>query len=81
MKGGKEIRSARAYELDSHYGESSMDLWRNHGIQISLSDFTKALPGKSDKFNLLICNPPYVRHHHIPAQEKRRLRNLSERIS
>ncbi|HEY1065923.1 MAG TPA: class I SAM-dependent methyltransferase, partial [Pirellulales bacterium] len=32
-------------------------------------------PSDERKFNLVVCNPPYVRHHHLSADQKRRLRS------
>ena len=40
------------------------------GLDMRLEDFTQAEPPPDfDRFNLLICNPPYVRHHHIGTGE------------
>jgi hypothetical protein len=66
---------ATGFEIDSHYGSAAEDLWENHAIEIRHEDFTKAaLPNKeAAKATLLICNPPYVRHHHIQSAEKKRL--------
>ena len=45
------------------------------GLDIRIGDFTQAEPPEDDgRFNLLICNPPYVRHHHIVNDEKQRLK-------
>ena len=33
---------------------------------------------ESDRFNLLICNPPYVRHHHLVNGEKTRLQDVTK---
>lgn len=70
------ISAATGYEIDPHYGNSANELWSETGIDIYLEDFTSApalAPEGSGKFNLLICNPPYVRHHHIGNDDKRRL--------
>ncbi len=70
-------RIARAYgfEIDAHYGQEAQRLWQATPLTLHLTDFTRATPPASEreKFNLLICNPPYVRHHHIPIAEKNRL--------
>ncbi|MBL7644998.1 MAG: SAM-dependent DNA methyltransferase [Candidatus Hydrogenedentes bacterium] len=67
--------AADGFEIDGHYGEPSRDLWQQHGLNIRSEDFTAAVPPENDadKATLLICNPPYVRHHHISAEDKRRL--------
>ncbi|MFC1835826.1 Eco57I restriction-modification methylase domain-containing protein [Thermodesulfobacteriota bacterium] len=35
---------------------------------------------EQDKHNLIICNPPYVRHHQIVSDDKVRLQDLTEPI-
>ena len=68
------IGAATGYEIDLHYGNPANELWNKTRIEICLEDFTLAVaPEDDDKFNLLICNPPYVRHHHIGNGDKRRL--------
>ena len=69
------ISAAVGYEIDPHYGGPAAALWRDTGLDIRLEDFTRAEPPEeADKFNLLICNPPYVRHHHIVNGDKQRLK-------
>jgi len=69
------IERAVGFEVDPHYGLPAADLWRHTGLQLHRDDFTRAQPPPAGrKFNLLICNPPYVRHHHIANGEKHRLR-------
>ena len=68
------IGSAAGYEIDPHYGAPSAKLWAETDLDIRLEDFTQAdPPPDGEKFDLLVCNPPYVRHHHIANAEKRRL--------
>ncbi len=70
----RRVDTAAGYEIDPHYGAPAVNLWREAGLDICLQDFTQAKPpSESEKFNLLICNPPYVRHHHIVNEEKQRL--------
>ena len=69
------IDAASGYEIDPHYGEPADCFWRDAGLDLHLEDFTQAdSPPESGKFNLLICNPPYVRHHHIGNEAKKRLK-------
>lgn len=69
------IGAAVGYEIDPHYGNPARTLWGETGLDIRLEDFTQArAPSRAERFNLLICNPPYVRHHHIVAGEKQRLK-------
>ena len=69
------IGAAVGYEIDPHYGSPAVKLWGETGLDIRLEDFTQAeAPKAAERFNLLICNPPYVRHHHIVNGEKQRLK-------
>ncbi len=69
------IGESVGYEIDRHYGAPAAQLWGDTGLDIRLADFTQAeAPQDAGKFNLLICNPPYVRHHHIANGEKQRLK-------
>ncbi len=72
-----QIASAIGYEIDPHYGLSAISLWRNTSLKLNITDFTQATPPQSEdkKANLIICNPPYVRHHHLSRVEKQRLQN------
>jgi methylase of polypeptide subunit release factors len=72
------IASATGYEIDTHYGDPARQLWGGTGLNLRISDFTKASPPK-EGFDLVICNPPYVRHHHILNGEKTRLQIASRR--
>lgn len=68
------IRAAVGYEIDPHYGQPAAKLWRDTGLDIHLEDFTRSeAPRPDERFNLLVCNPPYVRHHHIVNGDKKRL--------
>lgn len=67
------IESASGTELDPAFAGASRDLWANAGLQVAVGDFTRQpLPEKL--FNLILTNPPYVRHHHIPTEAKNRLK-------
>lgn len=76
------INKAEGFEIDPHYAVPSKKIWRDTILNIRISDYTNEMPpGKKDRFNLIICNPPYVRHHHIGAEDKQRLVKLiKERI-
>ena len=66
-----QIAEAVGFEIDPHYGEPAARLWKDAGLVLDLSDFTQAEP--SPRFNLVVCNPPYVRHHHLGEADKERL--------
>lgn len=80
MVGCRPIEIAKGYEIDPHYGEPARELWAGSGLDIELSDFTQAKPPQQG-FNLLVCNPPYVRHHHLDANVKHRLQVVSKEFS
>jgi hypothetical protein len=65
----------RGYEIDPHYGKPARLLWRDRRAEVVIDDFTCAVPPQSEneRFNLIICNPPYVRHHYLTAEAKQRL--------
>ncbi|KXU34977.1 restriction endonuclease subunit M [Ventosimonas gracilis] len=69
------IQTARGYEIDPHYGNPATTLWRDGRLDLRIADFTNQTPEAA--FNLLICNPPYVRHHHLSREQKARLQQTS----
>lgn len=66
------IEAATGYEIDEHYGEPARKLWSATNLDYRIADFTREAPPirENKKFNLIICNPPYVRHHHINGQKE-----------
>ena len=78
--GPANVTQAVGYELDDHYGKPGAKLWAQTQLDIRSADFTQAQPSSDkEKFNLVICNPPYVRHHHITSEEKRRLKVVTQK--
>jgi adenine-specific DNA-methyltransferase len=67
-----QIEAAVGYEVDDYYGKPASKLWSDSILDYRLADFTHAKPPEveTDKFDLIICNPPYVRHHHINDQKE-----------
>ncbi len=70
------IDAAEGFEIDDHFGKPAKSLWKDTPLKIHIEDFTTAEPPGPEgaRYNLLICNPPYVRHHHITANQKVYLR-------
>lgn len=69
------IDSALGFEIDDAFADVAKRLWQGTGIEVFNQDFlTAGVP--AERPNLLVCNPPYVRHHHIDSAEKRRLHDL-----
>lgn len=77
---GGHVAVAKGFEVDTHYGAPACAFWRDTCLDLELRDFTHAEPpGKdAERFNLVICNPPYVRHHHLVNEEKARLQTVAK---
>jgi adenine-specific DNA-methyltransferase len=77
-----EISTAQGFEIDPHYGTPAIRLWQDSLIDIRIEDFTTVeIPVEPNKPNLIICNPPYVRHHHINGPTKARLAAAATRCA
>ena len=74
-----QIESATAFEVDPHYGLPAAKLWGSFGLDLRIADFTTQ--PVDQKHTLTICNPPYIRHHHIPGSDKLRLKHATRRAS
>jgi hypothetical protein len=70
----KQIQRAVGIEVDPLFAGAAHKLWAGDGLRVIEGDFTKQPP--EPLYNLVLTNPPYVRHHHIPGQEKVHLRTL-----
>ncbi|MGH9452151.1 MAG: Eco57I restriction-modification methylase domain-containing protein [Terriglobia bacterium] len=67
------IEAATGIELDPLFAEAATNLWGKSGLRIVQGDFTKQKP-PPQRFDLVLTNPPYVRHHHLEAAQKARLK-------
>ncbi len=76
--GNTTAQWAVGYEVDKHYAFPARQLWDAYPLDIRVDDFTKSDPPieEASKATLVICNPPYVRHHHIKCTEKERLHSI-----
>jgi predicted RNA methylase len=79
MERAVNIVRAQGFEIDPCYAESVRELWRDTSLNLDILDFTRLSPPnqQSERFNLIICNPPYIRHHHLSREEKIRLQELT----
>lgn len=76
------IEHALGVEIDSAFARASERIWSGSALRVVEADFTSLDPASFGyQANLLITNPPYVRHHHIEAERKRQLVKLSGRVS
>ena len=75
------IAAASGFEVDPVYATPARELWRDTLLRLRVEDFTRAPLPRRGRYNLVVCNPPYVRHHHLPPEEKTRLREVTERAS
>lgn len=69
----KTIEAAAGVELDPLFAETATKLWSQSGLRVFHGDFTNQKP-PAQRFNLILTNPPYVRHHHLDGAEKDRLK-------
>ncbi|GGI69499.1 Eco57I restriction-modification methylase domain-containing protein [Deinococcus wulumuqiensis] len=75
---GRDLRGT-AFEVDSEVAQEARSLWGKLGLVVNAGNFTSQLPpAPEEQFDLLISNPPYVRHHHLDQLEKKHLRRLAE---
>jgi hypothetical protein len=77
--GEDRIERALGFEIDSHYADPAKRLWKRSALELKLQDFTAERA--REKFNLIICNPPYVRHHHLTRDQKARLHTEATRVA
>ncbi|MCG3196423.1 MAG: hypothetical protein GHCLOJNM_00896 [bacterium] len=81
--GSEGLERAVGIELDPAFSEAARDLWGNAGLEVVRDDFTRVVADGSIRFspNLILANPPYVRHHHLGRGEKERLQALAYRMT
>ncbi len=75
--GRDRIRSSVGVELDPEFADAAHDLWSREGLEVVRGDFTRIVAdvARPSGPNLILANPPYVRHHHLDRQVKERLRH------
>jgi hypothetical protein len=69
----EDIAGATGVELDPLFADAARQLWAGQGLNIVSGDFTRQKP-PVQRFNLVLTNPPYVRHHHLSGEDKDRLK-------
>ena len=67
----EHIESAVGVELDPQVALVTRELWGAWGLEMTSADFARLPFPDSPQVNLLVANPPYVRHHHLDRHVKR----------
>jgi len=70
--GERPIEDALGVELDPLAFDHARALWADTPLRLIPGDFTALTPAIAA--TLVVANPPYVRHHHIPPADKARLK-------
>jgi adenine-specific DNA-methyltransferase len=74
----ERVQSATGIEIDPRFVDAARTLWTGTGLRVIPGDFTDPRTvSKSGRPNLILTNPPYVRHHHINRERKARLQLLT----
>ncbi len=81
--GSESIERALGVELDPDFCAAARDLWTAAGLTVVQDDFTTIVASAHcpSAPNLILTNPPYVRHHHLDRQQKQRLQSLTYRMA
>lgn len=81
--GRERIESAVGVEVDSFFADAAHDLWAGAGLEVVRGDFTRIVTNRSGRTapNLILANPPYVRHHHMSREDKERLQKLAFKMT
>ena len=81
--GQKRIGSAIGVELDPTFADAARNLWADEGLEVLLGDFTRIVTNGSCPTapNVILANPPYVRHHHMNREDKERLQDLTFKMT
>lgn len=72
-----KISSAIGVEIDPMFAEVARQLWGSDPFDVEIieADFTQLPPPlPPTQPNLIICNPPYIRHHHLSQNRKASLK-------
>ncbi len=79
----KRISSAVGVELDPAFADAARDLWADAGLEVVRGDFTQVVANSScpPAPNVILANPPYVRHHHMNREDKERLQGLARKMT
>lgn len=65
---GNKGQRALGFEIDPYYFNPTQNFWNEFPIELRCADFLTQKPDQL--FDMLVANPPYVRHHHIETETK-----------
>jgi adenine-specific DNA-methyltransferase len=68
------IADACGVEIDPRFVDAARELWGGSGLRVISGDFTTIAPDRP--YNLILTNPPYVRHHHLDRDDKERMKAM-----
>jgi len=81
--GARRINSAVGVELDPAFADAARTLWSSAGLDVVQGDFTRIVANDicPSAPNVILANPPYVRHHHLSRDDKERLQALTLKMT
>ena len=68
------VGHACGFEIDPYYFNPTKKIWNDYDIDIKCEDFFSASTN-GKRFDLIVANPPYVRHHYIKHDTKLQLKH------
>lgn len=79
--GSERVQEAVGFEVDEKITAIAQELWSEYGLRVRGEDFTSAAAPETERsrFTLIVCNPPYVRHHHLDTETKTCLKQIIEK--
>lgn len=79
--GRDRVASAVGVELDPRFAAAARDLWGDAGLEVLEGDFLDPENRRVQSADLLVANPPYVRHHHMSAADKVDAGRMSQELT
>ncbi|HUB24848.1 MAG TPA: hypothetical protein VL992_05410, partial [Tepidisphaeraceae bacterium] len=81
--GPGRMASSLGIEIDPEVCQAASELWSEYGLRVICGDFTRVVANgpRLPRPNVILANPPYVRHHHFDREEKIRLQALAHEMA